>query len=348
MKIKSLSVERFRQFKETKFEVSDINILVGPNNSGKTSILHALRAFFFLLKGYVNIEGNPPKATYHKRFISTVEELVPTPDTRELWYQRQASNTTPIKISVEFNDGAKFTLQLRYQFGQVHASIENLQSNLSSEEIKEYFDQEVVYIPGLVGVLVKESYATAARRNSLAAQGRYSEIFRSSLMQLKNRDTALLTNINVHLEKLFGITVSDVAFNETTDEFVTVKYRQSGKDYDVVSSGSGLQQVIQMLAYLYLSKPSVLLIDEPDAHLHSRLQGALGKLLREVAIDLKTQLFLSTHSVDLIDTFNPEEVIIVDASKKSVKPLGANRELVSSLVDAGIVDISAFSRLLAS
>jgi ATPase involved in DNA repair len=48
MKIKKIRLERFRQFADTTFEVGDFNLLVGPNNCGKTSVLHAIRAFFRL------------------------------------------------------------------------------------------------------------------------------------------------------------------------------------------------------------------------------------------------------------------------------------------------------------
>lgn len=103
-----------------------------------------------------------------------------------------------------------------------------------------------------------------------------------------------------------------------------------------------------MLTYLYLSQPRILLIDEPDAHLHSRLQSSLGELFRRVAKDLDAQVFLSTHSLDLIDTFGTNEVIVVDSRKKVLHPLGHNVDLVSTLVDANVVDVSALSRILSS
>ena len=154
--------------------------------------------------------------------------------------------------------------------------------------------------------------------------------------------------INEWLKDLFGVTVHTVTFDQDADEFVTVKYEEKMTHFDVVSSGSGLQQVIQMLTYLYLAQPKVLLIDEPDAHLHSKLQARLGELFRRVAKDLDAQVFLSTHSLDLIDTFSTNEVLVIDSTKKSVSPIGKNTDLVSALVDANVVDVSALSRLLSS
>jgi len=346
MKIRAIRLERFRQFEDTTLEVGDFNLLVGPNNCGKTTVLHAIRTFFLLMHGHVRFEGEPPAAMYHRRFLSGAEEVAPTPDIRELWYRQQAGK--PLRITVTFEDGVAFSVVLRQQFGQIHVSAEELPTDLTAAKVAKYLGTQVAFIPGLVGVLVTEPYATRARRNALATQGRYSEIFRSSLQQLHAKSPDLLTKINGWLDGLFRVTVSKVAFDQEADEFVTVQYKQGGVEYDVVSSGSGLQQIIQMLTYLYLSQPRVLLIDEPDAHLHSKLQARLGELFRRVSADLDAQVFLSTHSLDLIDTFSTNDVLLVDATKRTISPIGKNADLISTLVDANVVDVSALSRLLAS
>lgn len=346
MKIKRLRLERFRQFADTTFEFGGTNLLVGPNNCGKTSVLHAIRAFFLLMHGHVRIDGDPPKAEYHKRYLTSAEEVAPAPDLKELWYKQQAGK--PLKISVTFEDDVVFTAVLRQQFGQIHVSADVLPASLTAKHVAKYLGATVAFIPGLVGVLVEEPFATAARRNALANQGRYSEIFRSSLLQLKDKDSNAVAKINEWLGGLFRVEVSAISFDMDKDEFVTIRYKQDGVDYDVVSSGSGLQQIIQVLTYLYLTKPGVLLIDEPDAHLHSKLQARLGDLFRKVAEDLNAQMFVSTHSLDLIDTFATEQVIVVDANKSAVKSIGSNADLVGALVEAGVVDVSSLSRIVAS
>lgn len=320
-KIKSVHLQRFRQFADTQVNTCDFNLLVGPNNCGKTTILHAIRTFFLLMHGHVRFEGTPPQPIYHRRFLSNAEEIAPTPDTKELWYNQRTGK--PISITITFDDDVTFGLSLRQQFGQIHVSAEDLPEGITAATLKSYLGLEVAFIPGLVGVLVSEPYSTGARRNALASQGRYSDIFRSSLHQLKTKDEELITKINEWLSVLFDKSLSAVDFNPELDEYVTVKYNQNGSDFDVVSSGAGLQQVIQMLTYLYISKPQILLIDEPDAHLHSKLQSRLGDLFKKVANDLDAQVFLSTHSLDLIDTFTTEEVIVVDSAKKQYRQLAA-------------------------
>jgi hypothetical protein len=78
------------------------------------------------------------------------------------------------------------------------------------------------------------------------------------------------------------------------------------------------------------------------------LQARLGELFQRVATDLDAQVFLNTHSLDLIDTFSTNEVLVMDSRKKVISPIGTNSDLVSALVDANVVDVSALSRLLSS
>ncbi len=296
------------------------------------------------MHGHVRFEGAKPE--YHRRFLASAEEVAPTPDIKELWYQQQTGK--PLTISLTFEDGATFSVVMRQQFGQIHVSAEDLPTGLTSKKATEYLGTKIAFIPGLVGVLVSEPFATIARRNALASQGRYSEIFRSSLQQLKDSSPEFVTKINEWLSDLFGVTVCSIEFDPKSDEFITVQYSHGAENFDVVSSGAGLQQVIQMLTYLYLAQPTVLLVDEPDAHLHSKLQARLGELFRRVAGDLDAQVFLSTHSLDLIDTFSTGEVLVIDSKKKAISAIGANSDLVSALVEANVVDVSSLSRLLSS
>src|SRR5579885_1448510 len=130
MKIKSIRLQRFRQFADTTFEVGKFNVLVGPNNCGKTSLLHAIRAFFLLMHGHIRFEGEPTKATFHRRFLASAEDIAPTPDIRELWYKQQVGKA--LIISVTFEDNVTFSVVIRLQFGQIHVS-EELPKGLTAE-----------------------------------------------------------------------------------------------------------------------------------------------------------------------------------------------------------------------
>lgn len=78
---------------------------------------------------------------------------------------------------------------------------------------------------------------------------------------------------------------------------------------DIASAGSGFHQVLLLLAFFYARPASVLLLDEPDAHLHVILQKQIYDRLRSIAAKRKCQLIIATHSEILIDGTSPDQVL---------------------------------------
>ena len=66
-----------------------------------------------------------------------------------------------------------------------------------------------------------------------------------------------------------------------------------------------------LLTFLNIRKGSVLLLDEPDAHLHVLLQELIYKHLRNVAHREGSQLIIATHSEVVIDTVEPKELCVL-------------------------------------
>lgn len=64
-----------------------------------------------------------------------------------------------------------------------------------------------------------------------------------------------------------------------------------------------------MLGFFYARPASVLLLDEPDAHLHIVLQKQVYDRLRRIAAQRKCQLIIATHSEVLVDGTAPEKIL---------------------------------------
>ena len=80
-------------------------------------------------------------------------------------------------------------------------------------------------------------------------------------------------------------------------------YRQEPvrEPLDIAVAGRGLQQMLLLFAYLYSHRRSVILIDEPDAHLETLRQKQVYVLLRELAARNESQVILVTHSEVILD-----------------------------------------------
>jgi hypothetical protein len=344
--IKAIRLKRFRKFKDNDLIAADHNVLVGANNSGKTSILHALRLFFFAASGEFSGAAGKPK--FHKRYIR-LDQILPVSDPAELWSDCIKGNAkaTGVIVEIEFRSGLAIEVSFTYRFGQVHvdAAIPKNPGNLSGDGINEAIGHKLAFIPGLVGILPQEPYVTPARRSAMSIEARYSEMYRSSLLHLDTTDGKALKRINKVLSKHLGVELTEIKFDPDKDVFVDVEYTQNGVSLDLSNAGSGMLQLIQVLIYIYLHKPTLLLIDEPDAHLHPELQEKLGNVLKDVTKEMGAQLFVATHSPDVIDSFEPNEVYFISAEKKHLRAFKEDNAYVEGLIQGGIVTNSALSRI---
>src|SRR5204863_246251 len=77
----------------------------------------------------------------------------------------------------------------------------------------------------------------------------------------------LWARVHERIESLFGIALDKPAYIAERGE-ITMTYREASRvRLDLSSSGRGLQQTLLLLAHLAGNPGSVLLLDEPDAHL---------------------------------------------------------------------------------
>lgn len=65
-------------------------------------------------------------------------------------------------------------------------------------------------------------------------------------------------------------------------------------------AGTGVLQATQIAAYVNYFKPALLLLDEPDSHLHPDNQRALATLLVSISDKTQTTVLISTHSRHLM------------------------------------------------
>jgi hypothetical protein len=98
------------------------------------------------------------------------------------------------------------------------------------------------------------------------------------------------------MQRLFNVDLGNPT--ETVRGSIDLFYRQAQvrEPLDVALAGRGFQQMLLIFAYLYSHRRSVLLIDEPDAHLEILRQKQVYVLLREIAAENESQVVLVTHS----------------------------------------------------
>ncbi|MCX7013237.1 MAG: AAA family ATPase, partial [Candidatus Sumerlaeota bacterium] len=152
-------------------------------------------------------------------------------------------------------------------------------------------------------------------QNMLVGQGKPGDILRNLLLEVYRMggkdENGNWQSLVKTVDDLFGYELLDPQYAELTDPFIRIEYRHRGSRtaFDIASAGSGFHQVLTLLGFLHARPASVLLLDEPDAHLHVILQRQVYNRLRMVARQRECQLLVSTHSEVLLEDTAAEQIL---------------------------------------
>jgi predicted ATP-dependent endonuclease of OLD family len=152
-----------------------------------------------------------------------------------------------------------------------------------------------------------QSHWNAGFRPAAIFTGHVSSVIRNLILDTKENAPQRYDRLKNRLEKDFDFHLDKVLFDEKEDLYVTAQYSEvcdnSTLSLDFSASGSGFMQILQILAPIYRFCPDaaeVVLLDEPDAHLHPNLQTSLATSLRKIQQELNIQIIISTHSTSII------------------------------------------------
>ena len=98
-----------------------------------------------------------------------------------------------------------------------------------------------------------------------------------------------------------------ISFRPRRDVFIDVFISTTGptgRRCPVELVGTGVLQALQIFSYVTLFAPSILLLDEPDAHLHPDNQALLANALQRITSETSTHVLVSTHSRHMVDALH--------------------------------------------
>jgi hypothetical protein len=318
--LKSLRIENFRCFQTFELQqLGLLNLLVGTNNSGKTSLLEAIQL----------LTSQPGLDTLREVMVSRGEYILDHKrnngrelDVRHLFYGH------------EIDVGSRFSI-----FGRNHNHQESItvfveqaewtdtqtrQYNLSRDRDFEDSQQVKLVIEWLVG---KENervklplssfnglpfrYLDRVRRNSKHLEAKTQFVTASSL---KNENmielfdqivltpeeefvTVALQTIEPNIERIASIGSEPYQFAGSHSGFV-VRLADEDQRIPIGSMGDGIWRMLGLTLAIVNAKNGVLLVDEIDTGLHFSAMSDMWKLIWETAKRLNVQVFATTHNSD--------------------------------------------------
>lgn len=227
----------------------------------------------------------------------------------------------------------------------------------------------VAYLPPFAGIVDKERRYYPAEKRRLIGQGLAGGVLRNTIidMYLRNQKERIrlkgekskiaskdLTNLrqtdpyeqlNNVLCDIFNCQLIPTDFDATFHSYIKVevvkgtienKRFKTNPDYkkrDIMIEGSGFLQWLSVYTFALDPDIDILLLDEPDAHLHCSLQTTLMRRLIELANHNKKQIIVATHSVEIVKDVPLN--YIMDVNKGNCKYIQDNAQRCKLLSGLG-------------
>lgn len=338
MKIKNVSLNKFKRFADLEItgipEAAKLIILVGPNGSGKTSLFESLN-YWYQLSAFGNIGSQD--------YIEKKGE----PSTLGNWYQD--------KVKIEFHNEAqvsgkeakgKFYFRTAYR-NEPDFTVRNLNSQSNpTENIKL---QNLM----LNDQTVSENYQRLVAQ-TLAGVYKPSND-EKSVLQLRDE---LIGKIKGSLSSIFDdLNLSSIGDPLSNGSFYFEKGSSKDFHYKNLSAGekSVFDLVLDMIIKSEFYADAVFCIDEPEAHMHTRLQSRVLRELFKLTPD-SSQLWISTHSIGMlkeaedIEQEKPGSVVFLDFDNRDfdftekMTPAHIDNTIWDRFFDLAFAD---FSKLIA-
>ena len=330
--IRRFTIEGFKRFEQaTVIDLDDVTVLVGANNSGKSTILQALTLFQYCVETTRGTNGpEPGRLALVRRTVSPDElGVLPVADPADLWPHgrvRTKGRPNPLSLRAEFDNEATIGFQLQMSYNRF-----SIVPSVAGRWREAVDGREIRIIPLFSGFSPREEYLTPpARRDRMRLQ-RHGEMVRNLLWDLREHAGPRWNTLQDVLEELFPESAVSVRFDLEVDRFLNATYRDRvlRRERDVMTAGSGFHQALQIFASVLAPGAGTVLLDEPDAHLHARLQEQLVRILARLAREEPAQFILATHSPQLLGAA-PEGSVRV-CMDGHVAPLPVRPELLDEL-----------------
>jgi len=325
-----LIIHNFKLFDNIDLDLGDRVVLIGPNNAGKTTALQALALWDIGLKRWIEKRGTGDGPTKRPGVTINRRDLiaVPVPAANLLWrdlHVRSGSRTDGktrtenvlIRIQV---DGLGWSCGLEFDYANeesFYCRPLRLTDDQRMPVPEAATTVRVAYLPPMSGLAANEIRLDRGAINVRLGEGRTAEVLRNLCYQIIESEggEAKWREITGRIESLFGSRLDKPQYVSERGE-VAMTYRTHDKvRLDLSASGRGQQQTLLLLAHMTANPNSVLLLDEPDAHLEILRQRQIYQLLSETAEHTGSQIIAASHSEVILNEAADRDVLIAFVGK---------------------------------
>jgi len=334
-----LTVRNFKRFGEVEIELGNPVIFIGPNNSGKTAALQALALWDIGVKRWHEKRGGRGASEKKKGVTINRRDLiaVPVPNANLLWKDlhirdiqmiegKPQTKNIRIDILVEgVTEGKEWKCGLEFDYANEESFYcrplrisEGKEPERMPIPQKEAIAVRVAFLPPMSGLSANETRLfDLGAINVRLGEGRTAEVLRNLCFQIINLEEGekKWKKVCNRIYELFRVNLDPPQLIAERGEIIMTYRDTSGVRLDLSSSGRGLQQTLLLLAHLTVNPGSVLLLDEPDAHLEILRQRQTYQLLIETAREQGSQIIAASHSEVILNEAADRDVVVAFVGK---------------------------------
>lgn len=366
VRLDKVVIKHFKRIESLEIDLQPITALVGGNTSGKSSALQAAQLGVSILQAAfrgTRANGTPD-------FAGTVanDAVLFRPTERLLDLRRGDTATQNLGYSITYhgvdldtNTDKEITIEVR-RGKNANIAITRTGDDDLAAVLADGDQPFSIFTPGLSGIPMREEWRTKGAMDAAVMHGDANLYLRTVLDHLftrdldetartawcKGRDIGLLPDSGwktfaTLLDRCYLGTRVIVDHDKQRDRHVKVEVETPGTRVTLDMASTGMLQVIQIIAYACFYAPPLILLDEPDAHLHADSQSRLYDALRSVAVETQTRILLASHSPQLIQRlmYDTDAAVIWMSEGAKVPVDDAQRPAIPILMTLGALSAGA-------
>lgn len=354
---KNIEIKNFRGIDHLKIEdFSRVNVFLGQNNSGKTTMLEAIAMLMSMSNPDVPQAINAVRA--RKPFSNFIDVQ---------YFFNNLDVTTPPEVKAELSDGSfrHLTLALSYVFDELADPKNEPQQQMGAVKYVNTLEMNFEIAKGTTrqshkswlrvnpqGLVVNRKVADGYLENKrawLTPSDLMTSNLANDLAELfkRNRKDTILAML-----KLFDARINSI---EILTDDIYIGFEGMSQMLSVSMMGDGLRRYLNIVASAANPLIDILLIDEIDNGLHYSIYKKLWQALFALAEATNKQIFVTTHSKETLGHLNKmleehveyqQELRIFTLEKTRLKGYQAYRLTYNGLQEATANDIELRSIVL--
>lgn len=339
MHIERVELINFKAFKSLDFYCnSSFNVVVGENNIGKSTIFEALNLWKF---AYDKLIQERDRSRFYKAYssyylpFSDLNQIRIVNDNDLLNDPKESSAS----ITVTIKDGeSRFSLKIRFEKPTIKNAYIRFFNSDNFSEFERFSDHVrekscslknaiFIYQTRPISTIGKsEPFYNNGQIEKKIAIGKSHDVLRNKILKTENpqaKTSERFSKLEKRLQRIFKKEYK-IRFknkNRVDDEYVRISAScDRHKELEISMMGSGFLQILEIFSTIeYIESHTdgicLILIDEPDSHIHSDLQSYLIDELKDHA---ESQILLITHNDRLISKVEEGELFYLNNTVKNI------------------------------